>query len=162
MGRVEKALDKAQRSAAGSEGNAAKAQETEIRALLNSDKKRSGFKPSELDALEGVLKRSPMEAALRFAGKFSPTSGAAGAGLSGLGAWQTGGASLPLSGAALVSKGVADRMTKSKIDDVLRLIAAGGDASAAFPAPNALQRLSETKRNALVQALIGAGIAGNN
>ncbi len=162
MEKVQKAMDKAERNASGPGGDASRQQEAQIRSILNSDKARRGFKSEELEALEGVLQRSPAEATLRFLGKFSPTSGPASAGLSGLGAWQTGGASLPLSGAALVAKALTDRMTKGKLDDALRLIAAGGDKAAAFPAPNALQSLSQSKRDMIAKALIGAGIAYGN
>ncbi len=113
---LEDALTRAERRAAstGSGGNINNAIRQNIRAILDSPKKRRAFSKAELFEMEALIRQGSMENFLRWVGKFSPS----GNGLMGM--LQVGGtilnpsmAALPIAG--LVAKGIADKGTMSKV-----------------------------------------------
>lgn len=113
---LEDALTRAERRAAstGSGGNINNAIRQNIRAILDSPKKRRAFTKAELFEMEALIRQGSMENFLRWVGKFSPT----GNGL--IGMLQVGGtilnpamAALPIAG--MVAKGIADKGTLNKV-----------------------------------------------
>lgn len=153
---VEEAIGKADLRAAstGSGGNVDNATRQNLRRVLE---KGRGFKPDEKDALETAVRGTPTQNALRLAGKLSPS----GNGL--MAALGVGGAMVnPMVGVASLggmgAKAVADRMTGRNVDQLVKVLLAGGDASATKAAPNAVQRLTQSKREALARALMAIGV----
>lgn len=113
---LEDAITRAERRAAstGSGGNINNAIRQNIRAILDSPKKRRAFTKAELFEMEALIRQGSMENFLRWVGKFSPS----GNGL--IGMLQVGGtmlnpsmAALPIAG--LVAKNIADKGTMGKV-----------------------------------------------
>lgn len=138
--RVTNAAEKADLRAAstGSGGNVDNAIRQNIRAILASPKLSRGFTEAELAALEKVVRGGKGQNALRLAGKMAPQGNGLMAALGVGGAMVNPVLGIPslLGGAAKMS---ADRMTKSNLDDALRLIG-NGDASSIDVLPEALRR----------------------
>lgn len=153
--RVEDAVSRADLRAAstGSGGNADNATRQNLRRLLE---KPRGFTPDERDALEAVVRGTGGQNALRLAGKLSPS----GNGL--MAALGVGGAMVnPMIGVASLagmgSKAVADRMTQANVKKLTEIIAAGGSRAATQAPKNSLQRLTESKREAIARFLAQLG-----
>lgn len=157
--RVVEALTKAERRAAstGSGGNADNATRQNIRAILDNPKKSRGFTADERAAMETIVRGTPTQNALRLAGKLSPSGNGLMAAL-GLGATAANPVMAAAPAAGMLAKALADKGTAKNTDDLLRVILAGGNKSAAFAPPNAVQRLAESKREALIRALMMGGI----
>lgn len=156
LNKVEDAVSRADLRAAstGSGGNADNATRQNLRRILENPR---GFKPDEREALETAVRGTPTQNILRLAGKLSPS----GNGL--MAALGIGGAMVnPLIGVASIggmgAKALADRSTSGNVAELARIIAAGGSRAATQAPPNAVQRLAETKRDALARALMGAGL----
>lgn len=114
---LEDAITRAERRAAstGSGGNINNAIRQNIRAILDSPKKRRAFTKAELFEMEALIRQGSMENFLRWVGKFSP----GGNGIIGL--MQVGGtminpslAALPVAG--MVAKGIADKGTLNRVN----------------------------------------------
>ncbi|WP_133116170.1 hypothetical protein [Mesorhizobium wenxiniae] len=154
--KVSEALSKAELRAAstGSGGNADNATRQNLRRVLE---KPRGFTADEQAALEKVVRGTPGQNALRLAGKLSPS----GNGL--MAALGVGGAMVnPMVGIASLggmgAKSVADSMTNRNVQQILDIIAAGGQKSATQAAPNALQRLAQSEREPLSRLLMSLGV----
>jgi hypothetical protein len=160
---IEDALTKAGRnaSASGSGGNIDNATRQAFKSILNSPAKSLGYTRDELSAMEDIVKGTPSQNAMRLIGKLSPGGNGLMQALS-LGATAANPLMAIPSTAGIMAKGMADKMTKSRVDTLAQIIASGGSRADALPPPNALQRLSETKRDTLIKALIGAGLANVN
>jgi hypothetical protein len=138
----------------GSGGNIDNATRQNLRRELQNG---ANWTADEKTALERVIMGTTGQNALRQVGKLSPQ----GSGL--MTALGVGGAMAnPILGIpALVgvgAKAAADRSTSRAVDDFVRLIAGGGNKSAVSAPKNAVQRLSETKRDALVRLLMSGGL----
>lgn len=157
---IENATDRAAISAAstGAGGNTDNAMRREIASILKSPSKSRGFSPDELAAMRKTSAGTPIQNVARQIGKLSPQGNGLMSGLHLIGAAASGGATIPAAGIGAVAKVLADRATPANVREVERIIAAGGQRSAAFAPPNAVQRLAESKRDAIVRALMGAGI----
>lgn len=155
IGRVEDAVNRADLRAAstGSGGNVDNATRQNIRRLAENPR---GFSPDERAALETVVRGTPTQNALRLAGKLSPQGNGlmAMAGIGGTMANPVYGA-FPLAGMA--AKSLADRGTGKNVEKLVEIIRAGGKESATKAAPNAVQRLAQSKREALARALMSIG-----
>lgn len=153
---VEKALEgaKLDTSASGSGGNIDNRTRQVLKPIL---KKTKGLKPDEKAALEKVIKGTPTQNALRLAGKLSPSGNGLMTMLHLLGGSATSGATLPLAAAGYGAKAAADNMTDKNVQQLVKVLLAGGDASATKAAPNAIQRLSQSKREALARSLMSIG-----
>lgn len=153
---VEGAVEKAELRAAstGAGGNADNATRQNLRRILEKER---GLKPDERKALETVVRGTPGQNALRLAGKFAPTGVVSGvlSGGAGLGLLGPAGLAIPLAGAG--AKAVADRMTGKNVNKLVEILRAGGNASATQAAPNLVQRLAQSKREALARFLMGIG-----
>jgi len=157
---VEFAMEKAARNAkaTGSGGNLDNEIRKQFRTILNSPAKKRGFSKDELAAMEDVIGDKPTREAARLLGKLSPSGNGLMLALQAGAAGASGGMTLPLAGAGVVAKKLAEKGTEKSVDDLVRIIAAGGKRSDAFAPPNAVQRLSEAKREALIRALLGGSI----
>ena len=127
---------------------------------------RNDWTPDEASAIQNVINPGATSNVLRAIGKFSPEHGGLASmiemGASGLGAHEGGLAGLAAgavpAAAGFVSKRLADALTAQRMSSLQTLIANGGNASATFGAPNAVQRLARSKADLLGQALTNAGI----
>lgn len=158
---VEQATERATNNAAsqGSGGNIDNATRQQFRSILNDPKKWRGYSDDELAAMKLIVRGTPVQDAMRLVGKLSPEGNGLMTVLQALGASATGGATLPMAGAGFVAKRFADAATPSNVDELRRIIAAGGKREAAFPPDNALQRLSKSERDALIKGLTASGLA---
>ena len=157
--RIAEALTKGERRTerTGSGGNADNVTRQNISAILDNPKKLRGFTPDERDAMEKIVRGTSTQNALRLAGKLSPSGNGLMAAL-GLGATAANPAMAAIPAAGMVAKALSDRATTKNVDELLRVLRAGGKRSEAFAPPNAIERLSETKREALIRALMMGGI----
>ncbi|MBX5089344.1 hypothetical protein [Rhizobium lentis] len=153
--KVEQAVNRAdlQASSTGSGGNVDNATRQKLRKILENPR---GFSVDERAALETAVRGTTGQNALRLAGKLSPS----GNGL--MAALGVGGAMVnPAVGAASLggmgAKAIADALTRKNVGTLQNIILAGGDASATKAAPNLVQRLSESKREAIARALMAIG-----
>jgi hypothetical protein len=160
MGTMEEALLRGERNAAaaGSGGNADNATRQQFKSILNSKTQRRGFTDDEISAMERIVSGTPTQNTLRLVGKLSPGGNGLMAAL-GIGATAVNPAMAALPAAGFVSKALADRGTRNNVQTLAQIISAGGSRAAATPAPNALQRLAEAERNALVRAITGGTVA---
>lgn len=153
-------LTKAERraNASGSGGNLDNATRQKIVEILNNKKQSRGFTPDERAAMDTVIAGTPGQNTLRLAGKLSPQGNGLMAAL-GLGSAATFGpvGAIPPS-LGFVAKALADRGTGKNVEQLMDIIAAGGSRAAAQAAPNAVQRLTQSKRDEIVRALMAAGI----
>jgi hypothetical protein len=157
---VEEATGRAVRRAGstGSGGNEDNAIRQNIRALRE---KTRNLSPEEIAAMDDIIMGTKGQNALRLVGKLSPQgSGLMAAG--NLGAAAVAGPLGAVPGAAgMVSKFAADRITRQKVDDLLRLMAQGGAASQSAQRELAGLAAADPAVAALVQRLSrGAGSYG--
>ena len=149
-----------QASTSGVGGNADNAMRQKIKAILNSPKKRASFSPSEQRLMQQIVRGTPTQNALRWAGGFAPQKGFLPAVLAGHLATNaasggvTGAYTLPvavgLTGAS-VAKQIADGMTSRNIDRLSATVRAGrGPALTARQQAN--QALLELQRRAALAA----------
>lgn len=125
---VEEATGRAVRRAGstGSGGNEDNAIRQNIRALRE---KGRNFTPDEIAAMDDIIMGTKGQNALRLVGKLSPQgSGLMAAGNLGAAAFAGPLGAVP-GAAGMVSKAAADRITRQRVDDLLRLMAQGGAAS---------------------------------
>lgn len=159
LNKVDDAVNRADLRAAstGSGGNADNATRQNLRRILENPR---GFKPDEREALETAVRGTPTQNVMRLAGKLSPS----GNGL--MAALGIGGAMVnPLLGVASIggmgAKALADRGTSQNVQELARVIAAGGSRAATQAAPNTVQQLAQSKRDALARALMSTGLVSS-
>lgn len=155
---LERELENA-RLRTGSSGSGGNIDNATRQAILRARKNVNNWTPDELAAIDDAITGSTAQNAARLFGKLSPV----GNGL--IAALDVGGFAankmlgLPIAAGA-ASKYLADKATQVNANRLAELIASGGSKAALEPAPNALQRLSESKREALIRALMSAGVMG--
>lgn len=157
--KLEKVTDAVQRAdlraaSTGSGGNADNATRQNLRRILE---KPRGFTADEKAALESAIRGTPGQNALRLAGKLSPS----GNGL--MAALGVGGAMVnPMIGAlslgGMGAKAAADSMTNKNVQELVKIISAGGSRAATQPTQNAVQALAQSKRDAIARALMSIGV----
>jgi|UniRef100_A0A6H1ZBQ8 hypothetical protein len=155
VNRVAEAVGKADLRAAstGSGGNADNATRQNLRRILENPR---GYSADEKAALDAVVRGTPVQNALRLGGKLSPSGNGLMAAL-GVGGAMVNPAIGALSLGGMGAKAAADKITRTNVDDLVSIIRAGGNKSATQAAPNAVQRLAESKREALARALMSIG-----
>lgn len=155
---VNEAVQKGERRAAstGSGGNTDNAVRQNIRAILDNPKKRRGFTPDELQAMETVVRGTTPQNLARLVGKLSPQGNGLMAAL-GIGGTFVNPMAAAIPAAGYVAKVAADRATPANVAALDKIIRAGGTKSAASAAPNALQRLAASERDRLIRLLSAAG-----
>lgn len=154
------AVLKAERRAAstGSGGNSDNAIRQNVRAILDNPSKTRGWSPDELAAAETLVRGTKAQNLARALGRLSPSGNGLSLLLHGTGGIMSGGATLPLAAVGAGAKVVADRATPKNVEQLSRVLRAGGDASATRAPQNAVQRLAESKRDALVRLLMSSGL----
>lgn len=143
----------------GSGGNVENATRQQIKRILTNDSMKRGFTKDELAAARRVTLGTPAQNLLRLAGKQAPSALNITAHM--LGGAASGGATLPFSAAGLAAglaaKKGAESITRANVKDFANLVARGGNRAATRAPKNAVQRLAETKRQAIARAIM-AGI----
>lgn len=161
LNKVTAALTKAERQAAkaGSGGNIDNAIRQRIAPILEKAEASNGggFTKDELSAMRDIVEGTPSRNAMRLIGKLSPQGNGLMAAL-GLGATVANPVMAAAPVAGMVAKTLADRGTRASVGDLERIIRAGGQRSDAFAPPNAVQRLADTKREALIRAILGGSV----
>lgn len=154
---IAEALMKGERRAAtsGTGGNEVNAIRQNIRAILDSPKKRAGYTADELEAMEKIARGSAATNTLRGLGKLSPTTGAlqqfTGGGLY-AGAAATGNPLLAIPPTVgFLAKAGAEGITNSQVKSLQELIRNGG--------PLAKKTLSGGQRSAIA-ALLASKLNG--
>src|SRR5690606_29526572 len=119
---LDNALTKAERRAAstGSGGNADNAMRQNVRALLDNPRTSRGMSAAERKAAERVVRGTPVQNALRLAGKLSPAGNGLMAGLGVGGAMVNPAYGIP-SLVGLGAKAAADRMTVRNVEKLSQL-----------------------------------------
>lgn len=140
-------------AASGSGGNVDNATRQELRKAL---KRGRGWTPDEKAALEKAIGGTGVQNALRLAGKLSPSGNGLMAAL-GIGGTMVNPAVGALALGGMGAKAVADGMTGKNVEVLRAIIRAGGNKASTQAAPNAVQRLAQSKREAIARALMGIG-----
>ncbi|MBS7698603.1 hypothetical protein [Chelatococcus sp. YT9] len=157
---IDEAMEKAalQAASSGSGANVDNAIRQQFKSILNSKKGRN-LTADERAAMMEVVKGGSMQNLLRLFGKLAPT-GVVSTGLStGIGSLlggAIGAAAVPVAGMA--AKTAADAITPRNVDQLSRIVRSGGSAAATQAAPNAVQRLASSEREALSRLLTQIGI----
>jgi hypothetical protein len=112
--------------------------------------------------MRALVRGSDTQNFMRRLGRLSPSSGTLQLYANIAAIPLTLGASTAIGAAGATAKAIADQSTKSAGKDLSRLVRAGGDRAAITPAPNAVQQLAESEREALIRALMSAGIIANS
>jgi hypothetical protein len=160
LDRMQKLMERAELNAGstGSGGNVENASRQQTKRLLTNENLGRGLTADEREAAKKAVLGSQVQNALRLAGKLSPQGNglmlSMGVGTSALAP----AIGIPAMLAGFGAKKGAEAMTKGNTKYLADLIASGGNAAAITPAKNALQRLSEAKRQAIIQALMGGGV----
>jgi hypothetical protein len=150
-------IAKLQTAAAGSGGNIDNNTRRKIAQALLMPGKGGGLTADEIAAAERVVYGTTGQNAARLAGKLSPEGNGLMTVLHALGGASTGGMTLPLAAVGFGAKRAADKATEKNLEQLIKVISAGGSKSATEASPNAVQRLTKSERDALVRALtIGA------
>lgn len=111
----------------GSGGNVDNAMRQNIRGILDDPKKRRGFFPEEIEMMEQIVRGTPVQNVLRNVGKLSPQGNGLMAAL-GLGGTVVNPAMAAIPVAGIISKAIADGMTKNRINMLRALVASGRSA----------------------------------
>lgn len=163
MADVRKAAEEGARRAkiTGSGGNIDNATRQRMDKIAQ---KGRGYTADERAALENAAYGTPGRNLARRIGRGAPSTGAMGMvthallNAAGLG---TGGMALPatlaLTGVTEGAKRLGERGTEKAVQEVIDIIAAGGSRAAITPAKNAVQRLAESKREAIARVLSAIG-----
>ncbi len=156
---IQDALDKGANRAklTGSGGNIDNTTRQRMDKVLE---KRRGWTADEATAMREAAYGTKGRNLLRLAGRASPTTGALGlignvAMNGGALATGMGAVTLPLTLGSMVAKKLGERGTMNAARGAMRLIAAGGNKSALEAAPNFVQRLSKSKRDAISRMIMG-------
>lgn len=157
VNRIEDAIRNAEIDAAasGSGGNINNRTRQLLKPLLKNPR---GFTPDERAALNTAIRGTVPQNALRLAGKLSPSGNGLMTMLHLLGGSASAGATLPFAAGGMAAKALADRGTQQNVQRLVDIILAGGSRSAAQAAPNAVQRLTQAKRDELARILMAIGV----
>jgi hypothetical protein len=168
MDTVDELLNRAGLNAAssGSGGNIENATRQQLKRMLTDPKLRRGISADEQVAVMKAISGTKTQNALRLAGKLSPTTGGLTAMLGGAGALAAPLASIPAMIAGYGAKRTSEYLAQRNVDELVNLIAHGGDKASLPVIKNALQLMAEGKRQAIAKALalagVGASVAGSN
>jgi hypothetical protein len=160
LDKVQGLIDRAELRAGstGSGGNIENVTRQDLRKILENKKLMRGFNAEELAAIKSAVLGSRSQNALRNIGKLSPTGNGLMTGLTGAFTYSNPLIGTPVMAVGYGAKKAADSMTSRNAEMVKKLIAAGGSKSALEGPKNTLQRLTESKRDAIVRALVASGL----
>ena len=134
--------------ASGSGGNVNNAIRREFVKLSSNSKRMAGFNAEEREAIRQVVKQGVGPDTLRWIGKLSPSGNGLMLALHAGAAGAFAGASLPVAGAGMVAKGMADRITGKRAQAVFTTILNGGKVPR-----STIAKLTKTERRSLANAL---------
>lgn len=139
---VEKSLGEAERRAAStySGGNINNAMRQEMRKVYERMLKRGGLSDDEKAAFETSIRGSRPENVARGVGKLAASRGGVMSLLNLGGMYANPGLMVPLSMTAEGAKYLGDRLTRRNLEEVSRVIRAGGRRRPVAPPPNAIER----------------------
>lgn len=139
---VDEALSDAELRAAStySGGNENNAMRQEMRKLYKRMQKRGGLSEDEQAAFETAIRGSTPENIARGVGKLAASRGGVMSLLNLGGMYANPALMVPLSVTAEGAKYLGDRLTRRNLDEVSRVIRAGGRRRPAAPPPNAIER----------------------
>lgn len=139
---VEKALGQAERRAAStySGGNENNAMRQEMRKVYERMLKRGGLSEDEKAVFETAIRGGTSENIARGVGKLAASRGGVMSLLNLGGMYANPALMVPLSVTAEGAKYLGDRLTRRNLDEVSRVIRAGGRRRPAAPPPNAIER----------------------
>lgn len=161
---IMKALEDAknQAAAAHSGGNIDNAIRQQFKAILKDAKKSRGLTKDERAAMLLIVRGKTGEGLLRSVAKLSPNGSGLMAilQLGGVGALGPAALAAPIAG--IGAKTIADSLTPARVEQLSRIVRAGGNASATQAAPNMVQRLARQNSGALTLPLTVGGIVGSD
>jgi hypothetical protein len=144
-------------ASSGSGGNTDNAIRQRVKSILVNPKQARMFSEQERKLMEQIVRGGNVQNTLRLIGKLSPQGNGLMAAL-GIG----GAMANPVIGlaslAGLAAKPMADNTTRAAVTKLNEAVRAGS-LQAATPAPNAVQRLAQSQREALARALAAGGTA---
>jgi hypothetical protein len=158
--RAEQLLDKAGRRAAstGSGGNVENATRQNINRMLDNPRLSLGMTPDELAAARRAVEGTTTQNALRQIGKLSPQGNGLMQALGIGGMMAQPAIAVPAMIAGYGSKKASEMLAQRSVDELVNLIAQGGNAASLKTVENAVQLLSKAKREALSRALMAVGV----
>jgi hypothetical protein len=127
--------------ASGSGGNIDNATRQQMRRILETTKNLSD---QEKEILTAIVRGEKLSNVLRMVGKFSPSSGGLPAWLNLFATSVTGPVGLTVAVVGAGSKMAADRMTQGGVQDLLRVMQAGGKVNPNQLTPEQLRRIGRT------------------
>ncbi len=144
---------------AGSGGNIENATRQQLKTLLTNPKLTRGMSADELAAAKKAVLGSPIQNALRLAGKLSPQGNGLMMALGGGAAVANPAIAIPaMIGGTLAKKG-AEKMTQANVKTLERLVASGGNAAALQAPKNAAQKAIESRKDLIAKLLMAGGIS---
>lgn len=158
--RAEQLVDKAGRRAAasGSGGNVENATRQNVNRMLDNPRLSRGMTPDELAAARKVVEGTTTQNVLRQVGKLSPQGNGLMQALGVGGVMAQPAIAVPTLIAGYGAKKASEMLAQRSVDDLVNLIAQGGNASSLKVVENAVQLLSKAKREALSRALMSIGV----
>lgn len=153
--KVDELLGKAglQAGSTGSGGNVENATRQQLKRLLTDKKLMRGLTADEKEAIRKTVLGTPTQNALRLAGKLSPQGNGLMLALGGAGSVAAPQIALPAMAVGYGSKKIAEALTRKNTGNLKDLIAVGGKKSTLAGPKNAVQRLAESKRDAIARLL---------
>jgi len=164
MERVQELLDNAglRAGSTGSGGNIENATRQELKKALTSPKYSRGMTADERQAIRDAVLGTKSQNALRLAGKLSPQGNGLMLAIGGAATAKNPMLGIPAMAAGYGAKKASEAMTRSNVKALQDLIAAGGSKAALVGPKNAVQRLAESKRDAIARLLMMSGIIAPN
>jgi len=158
--RAESLVDKAGRraSATGSGGNVENATRQNINRMIDNPRLSRGMTPDELAAARKAVEGTTTQNVLRQVGKLSPQGNGLMQALGVGGVMAQPAIAVPTLIAGYGAKKASEILAQRSVDDLVNLIAQGGNASSLKVVENAVQLLSKSKREALSRALMAIGV----
>lgn len=146
-----------QAMATNSGGNIQNATRQSLKSLLNNESKTRGFTADEMEALKTAVRGTAGQNLTRWAGNAIPSAGLGALASGSAGALALGplGVALPAVGYGL--KKTSDKIADRNIQQLVKILAAGGSRAATKAPDNAVQRLTKAQRELILRAF---GIGG--
>lgn len=156
--KVQELMDRAGLNAGstGSGGNVENATRQQLKRILTDKKMMRGFTADEKAAVKQAVLGTPVQNALRLAGKMSPQGNGLMLWLQGAGSVAAPQVTIPAMLAGYGAKKTAESMTRGKADIVQKLIASGGSKEA-LKGINSLSPEAQKRIEAVIRALMVSG-----
>lgn len=143
---------------AGSGGNIENATRQQLKTLLANPKNTRGMTADEIAATKKAVLGTPVQNALRLAGKLSPQGNGLMMALGGAGAVASPAIAIPAMAGGYLAKKGAEGITRANVKQLERLIASGGNAAALKAPKNAAQKALEARKDLIAKMLLGGAL----